>query len=169
MIPARLRGVVLAAIAVGVAAWAVLGALQGVDGSPPLSTPWTAPAGILILAGVILVAGLEVRRWVAGRRERPLDPLVAARIAVLAKASAYTGGMLVGWYAAQAVVLLLPGLVGDRRGRFIISLVSALAAVALAVAGLLAQRWCRRPKDDEGQRTDGQNLDDEDDDRRGAA
>ena len=167
MIPVRLRGVLLAAVAVGVAGWAVLDALQG-GGSAPVPTPWTAPAGILILAAAILLAGLEVRRWVAGRRERPLDPLVAARIAVLAKASGYTGGILLGWYVAQAVVVL-PDLVGDRRTRFLMSLISALAAAALAVAGLLAQRWCRRPEDEQGRRKDGQDADDQDDDRRGAA
>jgi hypothetical protein len=168
MIPARLRGVLLAAIAVGVATWAVLDALQSAGGSAPLSTPWTAPAGILILAGVVLLAGLEVRRWVTGRRERRLDPLVAARVAVLAKAAAYTGGMLIGWYLAQAVVVL-PDLVGNRRTRFIMSLISALTAVALAVAGLLAQRWCKRPDDEEGLRKESQDEDDQDDDRRGAA
>lgn len=168
MIPARLRGVLLAAIAVGVATWAVLDAMQAAGGSTPLSTPWTAPAGILILAGVVLLAGLEVRRWVTGRRERRLDPLVAARVAVLAKAAAYTGGMLIGWYLAQAVVVL-PDLVGDRRTRFVMSLISALTAVALAVAGLLAQRWCKRPDDEEGLRKESQEEDDEDDDRRGAA
>jgi hypothetical protein len=167
MIPARLRGVLLAAVAVGVAAWAVLDALQAAGGSPPLSTPWTAPAGILILAAVVLLAGLEVRRWVAGRRERRLDPLVAARVAVLATAAAYTGGMLIGWYLAQ-VVVVLPDLVGDRRPRFIMSLVSTLTAAALAVAGLLAQRWCRWPDDEEGLRKEGEG-EGEDDDRRGVA
>ncbi|HEX2806340.1 MAG TPA: DUF3180 domain-containing protein [Kineosporiaceae bacterium] len=168
MIPARLRGVMLVAVAVGVATWAVLDAMQAAGGTPPLSTPWTAPVGIVILAGVVLLAGLEVRRWVAGRRERRLDPLVAARVAVLAKAAAYTGGMLIGWYLAQAVVVL-PDLVGDRRTRFIMSLISTLTAVALAVAGLLAQRWCRWPDDEEGLRKEGEDEDDQDDDRRGAA
>jgi len=144
--PARLRGVLLFALVVGIAAWAVLDARDSSGGSA-LPVPWTAPVGVLILAGVVLVAGLEVRRWVAGRRERPLDPIVAARIAVLAKAAAYAGGGLIGWYLAQAVVVL-PDLVGDRRSRFVLALAAALASAGLAAAGLLAQRWCRRPPRD---------------------
>jgi hypothetical protein len=144
--PARILGVVLIALVVGVAAWAVLDAREA-GGSSSLPMPWTAPVGVLILAGVVLVAGLEVRRWVAGRRQQPLDPLVAARVAVLAKAGAYAGGGLLGWYVAQAVVVL-PDLVGDRRTRFFVALLSALTAIALSAAGLLAQRWCRRPPDE---------------------
>ena len=147
--PARLRGVLVTALVVGVASWAVLDAIANRVESP-VPLPWTVPVGILILAGVVLVAGLEVRRWLAGRRDRPLDPLLAARVAVLAKAAAYTGGGLVGWYLAQAV-LLLPDLVGDRRSRFVIALLAALTAVGLACVGLLAQRWCRLPPEEPGE------------------
>jgi polyferredoxin len=169
VIPARVRGVLLVAVVVGIAGWAVLDAVQAAGGQP-LVTPWTAPVGILILAALVSAAGIEVRRWVAGRRERRLEPLLAARIAVLAKASAYAGGTLAGWYLAQAVVVL-PDLVGERRTRFVVALLSALTAAALAAAGLLAQRWCRRPEDEN--RRDGEaeqgDEDDQDDDRRGVA
>jgi hypothetical protein len=147
MIPARLRTVLLIAVVVGVGTWAVLDAMEA-SGMASLPAPWTAVVAVVLLAVVVLVAGLDVRRWVTGRRERPLDPLVAARVAVLAKAAAYTGGGLTGWYLAQAVVVL-PDLVGERRTRFIIALLSALASSGLAVAGFVAQRWCRRPPEDE--------------------
>ena len=77
-----------------------------------------------------------------------MDPLVAARVAVLAKASAYAGGMLTGWYVAQAVALLTQ-LTSGRRDRLIVAAVTALACAGLAVAGLVAQRWCRLPPDDD--------------------
>jgi hypothetical protein len=146
MTPARVRTVLLIAAAVGVGAWAVLDARQAVGGaSPPV--PWTAAVAVALLTIAVLVSGLEVRRWVAGRRERPMDPLVAARIAVFAKAAAYAGGALTGWYLAQAAVVL-PDVVGGRRTRLILALVSAVASGALAAAGLVAQRWCRRPPDE---------------------
>jgi len=143
MTPARLRGVLLVLVAVGFAGWAVLDAREA-SGAPALPAPWTAAVAITLLAVAVLVSGHQVRRWVAGRRERPLDALTAARIAVLAKAAAYAGGALAGWYLAQAVVVL-PDLVGQRRTRLVVALLSALAAVALAVAGLVVQGWCRRP------------------------
>jgi uncharacterized membrane protein len=143
MTPARPRIVTLVALVVGIAVWAVLDAREAMgDAAPPI--PWTAAVAVALLSVAVLVSGLEVRRWVAGRRERPLDPLVAARVAVFAKAAAYSGGALVGWYLAQAAVIL-PDLVGDRRTRLLLALLSALASVALSVAGLVAQRWCRRP------------------------
>ena len=147
MTPARLRSVVAVLVAVGVAGWAVLDAREA-SGAAALPTPWTAAAAIALLAVAVLVSGLEVRRWVAGRREHPMDPLVAARIAVMAKAAAYTGGALAGWYLAQAVVVV-PDLVGTRRARLIVALICALAAVGLAAAGLLVQVWCRRPRRDD--------------------
>jgi hypothetical protein len=144
--PARLRTVLLVAVAVAVAAWAVLDAREAIGGvAPPV--PWTATVAVALLAVAVLVSGLEVRRWVGGRRERPMDPLAAARVAVFAKAAAYAGGALVGWYLAQAVVVL-PDVVGERRTRFVLALLSAAVSAGLATAGLVAQRWCRRPPDD---------------------
>ncbi|MFN8078565.1 MAG: DUF3180 domain-containing protein [Kineosporiaceae bacterium] len=131
------------AVIVGGASWVVLDALQR-NGNDPLPVPWTAPAGLIVLAGVVLVAGWEVRRWVQGRRAQPMSPLTAARIAVLASASSSVGAVLTGWYAAQAVVVLR-ALVGERRSLFWMAVASALAAIVLAVAGLIGQRWCRRP------------------------
>ena len=154
MTPARLRSVLFVFAAVALGGWAVLDAREA-SGAASLPTPWTATVAIALLAIAVLVSGLEVRRWVTGRRERPLDPLVAARIAVLAKAAAYTGGALAGWYLAQAVVIV-PDLVGDRRIRFVVALASAVVAIGLGASGLVVQTWCRRPpredqeEDDEG-------------------
>jgi hypothetical protein len=89
-----------------------------------------------------------VRRWVAGLRRQRVHPLTAARIAVLASAASYVGALLSGWYTAQAVVILR-ALVGDRRTLFWSAVASAVAALVLAASGLLAQRWCRRPPDEE--------------------
>jgi len=108
--------------------------------------PWTAVVGTALLAVAVLAAGLPVRRWVTGRRDRPLDPIVAARTVVFAKAAAYGGPLLAGWYAAQALVVL-PDLVGVRRTRFLLALLAALAAVGVSVAGFVVQRWCRVPPD----------------------
>jgi hypothetical protein len=148
MTPARARWVLLVAAAVGVAGWAVLDAREAA-GASALPAPWTAAVAIALLAIAVLVSGLEVRRWVAGRRARPLDPLVAARVAVLAKAAAYAGGALAGWYLAQAAVLL-PDLVGERRTRLVVALLSGVAAGGLSGVGFLVQSWCRRPPHEDG-------------------
>nr|WP_269329483.1 DUF3180 domain-containing protein [Kineosporia babensis] len=125
--------------------------------APPL--PWTAVAGLVVLVLVMIAAGLPMRRWQrtapaerSGVR-RPIDPLVAARTAVLAKAAAYGGALILGWYLGQGLVLL-PDLLGDRLTRFVTALVAAAGALALSVAGFVVQRWCRVPPDDEDQPRD---------------
>src|SRR5690349_3363831 len=115
MTPARVLTALLIALVSVTLCWVGLDIWTGSGGNPlPLS--WSAVVGTVALVVVVIAAGLPVRRWVNGRRDRPLDPLVAARTAVLAKASAYGGAALVGWYLSQGL-LLLPDLVGDRRDR----------------------------------------------------
>jgi len=145
MTPSRIRVLAGLAVAAGAVSWVLLDAwLRAGHASLPL--PWTAPVGVLMLTVVVLVAAWEVRRSVLGRRSRRLDPLVAARTVVLAKAAGYVGAVLAGWYAAQAVVIL-PELVGERRGRFVLAALTSVTCLVLAGAAVLAQRWCRRPPD----------------------
>ena len=146
MTPARLPAMILLAAATTALAWTFLD-LWHDNGGTSLPLPWTAVAGTAALVIVVIAAGLPVRRWVRGRRDRPLDPLVAARTVVLAKAAAYGGSLLTGWYAAQALALA-PDLMGERLTRFVLALVAGLFAVGIAVAGLVVQRWCRVPPSD---------------------
>lgn len=114
--------------------------------APPV--PWTALAGMVALAVAVVAAGLPVYRWRSGRRETRLDPLVAARTVVFAKAAVYGGALLAGWYAAQAFVVL-PDVIGARRTRLVLAGLSAVAAVAVVAAGFLVQHWCTLPPRDE--------------------
>lgn len=148
MTPARIVTALLIALVSVTVCWVGLDIWTGSGGNPlPLS--WSAVVGTVALVAVVIAAGLPVRRWVHGRRDRALDPLVAARTAVLAKASAYGGAALIGWYLSQGL-LLLPDLVGERRERFIVALVASAAAAGVSVAGFVVQQWCRIPPDDDG-------------------
>jgi len=147
MTPARVVTALLIALVSLAVCWVGLDIWTG-SGGEPLPLSWPAVVGTVALMVVVIAAGLPVRRWVRGRRDRALDPLVAARTAVLAKASAYGGAALVGWYLSQAL-LILPDLVGARRERFVIALIAAVAAIGVSVAGFVVQRWCRIPPDDD--------------------
>ena len=150
MTPARILTAFLVALVSVTLSWVGLDAWDGSGGSP-LPLAWSAVAGTAVLVAVVIAAGLPVRNWVRGRRDRPLDPIVAARTAVLAKAAAYGGAVLTGWYLAQGL-LVLPDLVGERRDRFVLALIAAVAAVGVSVAGFVVQRWCRIPPDDDDPR-----------------
>jgi hypothetical protein len=147
MTPARIANALLIALVSLAVCWVLLDLWTGA-GNNPLPLSWPAVVGTTALVAVVIAAGWPVRSWVKGRRERMLDPLVAARTAVLAKAAAYGGAALTGWYLSQAL-LCLPELVGARRDRFIVGLIAAAAAVGVSVAGFVVQHWCRLPPDDD--------------------
>jgi hypothetical protein len=114
---------------------------------PPV--PWTAAIGLLLVACLVYSAALPVRRMIrGGPNARPVEPLRAARTAVLAKATAYAGAAVVGWYLAE-LLLLVPDLdIETRQTQALRAAVTALAALAASVAGLLAERMCRLPPED---------------------
>jgi len=106
---------------------------------PPLA--WTAPAGVALLAVVVLVTAVALRRRLSSGR--PPEPLGMARMAVLGKASAHVGPIVGGLYAGY-LVLLLPDLgIESRSERAVLCGVALLSAVLLTVAGLLLERTCR--------------------------
>jgi len=150
---ARIGTTVLIGVVSTAICWVLLDTWTGQGNeAPPL--PWTAVFGTVALLLVVIAAGLPMRRWQRtdpsdrGGVRRGIDPLVAARTAVLAKAAAYGGALILGWYLSQGLILL-PDLLGDRTSRFVIALIAAAAAVALSVAGFVVQRWCRVPPDDD--------------------
>ncbi|MGH8938677.1 MAG: DUF3180 domain-containing protein [Actinomycetes bacterium] len=138
----------LIALLAGVAAvsWGALRVVETQGASTPNLT-WAAPAGVLVLAAVVFSAALALRARFRGRR--PPNPLGTARMAVLGKASAHVGPIVGGFYLGY-LVLLLPGLdVSSRRARAVLGAVALGAAVLLTSAGLLLERTCRIPGDDE--------------------
>ena len=78
---------VVTAVAAAVT-WIVLRAVAGRGGMLP-SVPPLVVAVELLIAGVVFSMGWAVRQFLRGKRPL-LDPIRAARTAVLAKASCYT-------------------------------------------------------------------------------
>lgn len=105
--------------------------------------PWAAPGVMALMAIAVLVAGIPVRRWTRGTRTTPLDPLVATRTVVLAKAAQYAGSLLSGWYAGQALALISTMDVQSRRSMLLRAVVSTVTALAVWVTGWLVERFCR--------------------------
>ena len=99
---------------------------------------------MLGLAFVVAASAVALRRRLRGGPERkPVQPLGAARMAVLGKASAHVGPLLGGCYAGYAL-LLLPALdVEVRRDRATVAVVAFVASLLLTAAGLWLERICR--------------------------
>lgn len=141
----RTRWQVLLLVASGVAAvtWAALTAVAGRGGLPP-EVPWLVAVVEVLIAGVVFSMGWAVRQFLRGKRPT-LDPIRAARTAVLAKASCYTGALLTGWYGGQLAVLLLDLDVPGNEGRAVAAAIATGGAVLLAVVGLVVEAFCRVP------------------------
>lgn len=117
-------------------------------GAALLPVPLLSSAVVLLIAAVVLGLGRQVRRFTQGSKP-DLDPLLAARTVVLATASAYTGALLTGWYAAHVLVVLGDLAIPARRDLALSAGTALVCTVALAVVGLVVERWCEVPPPDD--------------------
>ena len=135
--------------------WAVIGAvlaplldvlLESQGFSLP-GLPWFAIIGMLLLATVLLVLGWPIKKWNDGDRTKEIDHLQAARVAVMAKASALTGSGLVGWYLGNAGYYFLsaPGIRNDLAAGMLFAMI---AAATLMIVGLIVENFCALPPQD---------------------
>jgi hypothetical protein len=104
---------------------------------------WVSSVLLVLMAVLVVSAGLPVRRFLRGEARKPLSPIRAARTLVLAQAAALTGAAVLGWYAAQALHALVDLDLGGYRDLFWRLLALCVAAVLLTGAGMLTQRMCR--------------------------
>jgi hypothetical protein len=154
--PTNPATLVVAALAAGALAW--LGISRYYADIPDL----TVVAG-LTLAGLALVEALTARNTRARIERRPgigpLNPLLVARFAVLAKASSLGAALFAGAYAGVAVWAIVER---DRlrvaAENLVPSVVGVVGALALVGAALLLERACRvppRPPEEDEQPGDG--------------
>jgi uncharacterized protein DUF3180 len=116
--------------------------------------PITLFTGVSLLAVAIVEAGWAgyVRRKIndgeIGDGPGWLHPLAVARSVVIAKASAWVGALVLGWWLGVLVYLL------PRRSTLRVAgedtagaLVAAVCALALVLAALWLQHCCRSPEE----------------------
>lgn len=143
----RRRTLVLLAVGVAVVTWWVMRLVVGRGAAEPPEVPWLVVAVELLIAAVVGSMGWAVRQYQRGRRPT-LDPVRAARTAVLAKAACYTGALLTGWYGGQALSHLVDADVHGSTERAAAAGVAVVGAVVLSVVGLVVEHWCRIPPRD---------------------
>jgi len=123
--------------------WLVLRLLDRAGVEPP-PVPLLVCLVMLVIAGVVFTMGWQVRQFLGGRRPL-LNPIRAARTAVLAKASCYTGALLTGWYLSQVLAVLGDLSITSQRDRALAAGVAAVTAILMAAVGLLVEWFCRVP------------------------
>lgn len=112
--------------------------------------PWTAIPTVLLLAvGEGYTAWATKARIARKPGTKPVEPLAVARLAALAKASAYAGAVFAGMFAGFGAYTLQ---VFDRetpRSEFFVAAGSFVSCVVLVCAALYLEHACRIPKEPE--------------------
>lgn len=151
----RVQALVLAALLAGAGGFTV-GVVITRDGSLLPRPPLVAGLLLVVMGGLVLWLARPVRRYLQGRATVPLDPIQAARTVVLAQAAALTGAAASGWFVGQLVVLVRDLSLVANQERVLPFVLMLVASVVLAVAGMVAQHWCRvEPPDETGEGEEG--------------
>jgi hypothetical protein len=142
--------------AAALVAWALAGFVGGVlfhrildrgTGTPP-TVSWAQPLALLLVAAILWGTAWSTRRTLR-QRPRRLSPHQAVNRLVLARACAYVGALVAGFYlgyAASWVGVNTSDLAGQRVFR---SACAGVAGILIVIGGLLLERACRvPPKDD---------------------
>ncbi len=145
--PTRVRWLLVAFVIGGGLGYELVPVSRWAGVVPPV-VPWTSVVVLVAIAVLVLVLANSTYRTVQ-RDRRYINPHRAVRYLLLAKASAWVGAVVAGGYlgfASQFVDALDIPLPHDR---FVRSLCAAVAALVIVVAGLLLERACRVPDDND--------------------
>ena len=162
MSPVRRRDLAVLALGLGVAAWLLVRTYYG--HLPPLDWWLPAPLGILAVAEALGARTLAVRLAAlrdarAGKRPsgkspstapvRPVEPMLVARLAVLAQASAYVGAVFLGvWAGVLAHVGPAVSRLQAAENDTVTALIGVACSGGLVAAALWLESVCRIPPED---------------------
>jgi len=132
------------------AGWLVEFMLVG-SGRPTLPLPFTLATALGLIGILVVVLALPVWRVVRRVHGAKVDPFYATRIVLLAKASSLTGSLLTGAAAAIVVFLLTRSVVASGEP-IVMAVVTVVGAALLLIGGLVAEKMCTLPPEDEDSR-----------------
>ncbi|UOX99922.1 DUF3180 domain-containing protein [Blastococcus sp. PRF04-17] len=159
MRPVPRRDLAVLAVGLAVAAWLVVRAVYGA--LPPLQWWLPTPVAVLALAEALGARTLKIR--LTAQREarsavhrptaapqppfvRPVEPMLVARLAVLAQASAYVGAVFTGVWGG--VLLHVGPAVGSLQAAgedTVTAAIGLVSSAALVAAALWLESVCRVP------------------------
>ncbi|MEP6481891.1 MAG: DUF3180 domain-containing protein [Rhodoglobus sp.] len=112
-----------------------------------LIPPLTLAAALVLIAGIIIVMALPIRRVSRGLAKARVDPFYATRVVTLAKASSLSGA-LVGGGGLGITAFVLSRSVLPAVGSVTMAIATGVAGILLVIAGLIAEHWCFIPPED---------------------
>ncbi len=161
MRPVSRRDLAVVALGLALAAWLVVRATYG--SLPPLR--WWLPLPLAVLAVAEALGARTLRTRLAAQRAarrgsrpaepgaplvRPVEPMLVARLAVLAQASAYVGAVFTGvWAGVLLHVAPAVSRLSAAGGDTVTAVVGVACAAALTGAALWLESVCRVPPDED--------------------
>ena len=161
MTPVSRRDLAVVALGLALAAWLVVRATYG--SLPPLR--WWLPLPLAVLAVAEALGARTLRTRLAAQRAarrglrpaepgaplvRPVEPMLVARLAVLAQASAYVGAVFTGaWAGVLLHVAPAVSRLSAAGGDTVTAVVGVACAAALTGAALWLESVCRVPPDED--------------------
>jgi len=138
--------IVLLAVLGGAAGW-FLEVARVASGNLVIVPPYTLALVLALIGVIIVIYAVPVWRVVNGTAKKPVDPFYATRVVLLAKASSLTGALVGGAVAGILVFLLSRSvIVGSSVA---MAAFTTLGGVVLLAGGLIAEKMCTLPPDDE--------------------
>jgi hypothetical protein len=109
--------------------------------------PVTLALALAVIGGLDIVLAVPIRRAMKTGERGRINPFYAARVAVLAKASSLAGALIAG-AAFGILAFLLTRSVIAGVGSIAMAVATAVGAIVLLVAGLVAEYLCSVPPED---------------------
>ena len=118
------------------------------SGRPAVIPPITFGIAIGSIGILIVTFAWPVYRVVRKVEGARVDPFYATRVVLLAKSSSLAGAIVTG-LAAAVLVFLLTRSVLPAAGSVSMAVVTLVGAVVLVAGGLLAEKMCTLPPEDD--------------------
>jgi amino acid permease len=131
----------------GLCGYVVVPIAEALNDTAP-TVEWTSVFGLALAALTVSVLALSTYRTVH-REQRRIPPQRALNFLIFAKACAFAGSFIVGGYLGFASHFVDQMEAPLPRERVYRSIVAAVAAAVVVFGGLLLERACRVPRDDD--------------------
>ena len=148
-------GTVILLVLVGLVFGFLLEVTAVATGSPILILPITLPIALVVIGVAVALLAWPIRQATRGKPGRRVDPFMAMRVAVLAKASAFSGALFLGAGLGIVLYVLTRSVVPTVTSVWL-AIGMAVGAALLLTGGLVAEHFCTLPPDDDDEKERGE-------------
>ncbi|MFC5338825.1 DUF3180 family protein [Leucobacter denitrificans] len=143
--PVNLFGAIAIGVGLGLAVQFILKS----RGLSPLVPPYSMAITLVLLAALLIVLGLRLRRHVA-TGTGAVNPFQAVRLLATARAGQIVGSLFSG-FGGGLLLILVGRSVPAPSATWLPMVVTGAAGLVLLVCAIIAERMCRVPPNDTGE------------------